>query len=150
MRYATRPEVTMRLRLIVPIAAGVAVAAMLALPAFGRSTLTTQVNVIETGSSCHLTVSSMRQSNLLILFHLVNTSLVPRGIIVWGVHSTMALPKGEANLFVKFSHPGLYPYACTANTYSHPKIVGSGILRLGANGRITFLPARGGGHGISA
>ena len=135
------------MRVVVPVAA--ALAAALAAPA-SAGPATAQVNVVETAATCHLTLSSVSSSKSLILFHIVNNSSVPRGIVVMGVHSTMALPMGEANLYVRFHGAGSYPFACTAGSYSHPAITGRGIFRIGSAGSIQLLPARGGGFSLRA
>jgi hypothetical protein len=130
----------MRFRVVAPAAAVLAAAAVIAAPA-SAGPATGQVNVVETASTCHLKVSSVASSAPLILFHIVDNSPIPRGIIVWGVHSTMALPGGEANLFVKFRGPGNYAYACTAGSYRHPTIAGRGVLRISPTGILRLLPA---------
>jgi hypothetical protein len=110
-------------------AALVALAAtvVLAVPALAGPA-TGQVNVRETNSTCKLTFATVGSQKRLILFHIINNGTVPHGIIVWGVKSTMALPKGEANLFVKFRKGGKYNYACTAGSYKHPSIIRRGVF----------------------
>ena len=86
-----------------------------------------------------------------ILFHIINNSSTPRGIIVWGVRSTMALPNGSANLFVNFRSPGNYPFVYTAGSYNHPTITGRGHVRHRhiVNGRVVVhvRPGVGGTRG---
>ncbi|HSX22644.1 MAG TPA: hypothetical protein VLE97_07740 [Gaiellaceae bacterium] len=101
-------------------------------------------------TSCHVTLSRVGSSERLILFHMINNSSVPRGIIVWGVHSTMTLPQQSANLYVNFRGPGNYPFACTAGAYSHPTITGRGTFSIGfVNGKVVIkiVPSRGGRGG---
>jgi hypothetical protein len=138
----------MRLRFIAPAAAAIA-AAVLAAPVSAGSA-TAQVQVMESSTTCHVTLARVGSNKRLILFHIVNNSSTPRGVIVWGVHSTMAFPNGEANLFVNFRGPGNYPFACTAGSYSHPTITGHGIFSIGfVNGRVVIriLPPPRGGRG---
>jgi len=137
----------MRLRFVVPVAAMIAAAAFAAPVTAGDATF--QVQVTESATTCHISLSTVNTSKRLILFHIVNKSTTPRGIIVWGVQSTMALPRGEANLFVMFRNPGSYPFVCTAGSYNHPTITGRGLFSIGiVNGRIVVkvIPSRG-GHG---
>jgi hypothetical protein len=137
----------MRMRFVIPVAAAIG-AAILAAPVSAGSA-TAQVEVMESSTTCHVTLTRVGTNKRLILFHIINNSLVPRGIIVWGVHSTMALPKGEANLYVNFRGPGNYPFFCTAGSYSHPTITGRGTFSIGfVSGKVVIrvIPSRG-GHG---
>jgi hypothetical protein len=137
----------MRMRFVAPVAAAIG-AAVLAAPV-SAGPATAQVQVMESSTTCHVTLTRVGSNKRLILFHIINNSSVPRGIIVWGVHSTMALPRGEANLYVNFRGPGNYPFACTAGSYSHPTITGRGTFSIGfVNGKVVIrvIPSRG-GHG---
>jgi hypothetical protein len=135
----------MRLRVAVPLAAALAAAVLVTPASAGNATI--QVNVFETGSSCQVTLKAVSATKRLVLFHFVNNSTIPRGIIVWGVHSAVVQPKLEGDLYVKFPGPGSYPMACVAGSYSHPTITGRGIFRIGAGGVVRILPAQGGNRG---
>ncbi|HLY95549.1 MAG TPA: hypothetical protein VKP14_11950 [Gaiellaceae bacterium] len=138
----------MRLRFITPVAAMIAAAAFAAPVTAGDATF--QVQVMESALTCHVTLSTVDTSKRLILFHIINNSSTPRGIMVWGVQSTMALPNQSANLYVMFRGPGNYPLVCTAGSYNHPTITGRGTFSIGiVNGRVVarIVPARGGSRG---
>ena len=119
----------MNVRLMASFVALVATA-VLAVPALAGPA-TGQVRVTATNSSCTLAGTPVSSDKRLVLFHIVNNGSVPHGILVWGVRSTMALPHGEANLYVKFRAAGTYHYSCTAGSYLHPSIIGHGLFKIG-------------------
>ena len=129
----------MRLRIIVPAAVLVLLAAF-AVPAFAT---TYQTDVTMTNKTCTFTRTSVSKQNTMILFHVINNGTIPRGILVWGVKSKMALPQRDANLYVKFRGPGTYAYACTAGSYAHPTIIGSGHFVIRGTTIVRVIPTRG-------
>ena len=138
----------MRLRFMAPAAAVIAAAAFAAPVTAGDATF--QVQVVQSAKTCHVTLSTVDTTKRLILFHIINNSSTPRGVIVWGVQSTMALPGQSANLYVNFRGPGSYPLLCTAGSYNHPTITGRGTFSIGfVSGRIVahVTPAKGGSRG---
>jgi plastocyanin len=137
----------MRTRFAAAAAAALALGAVLAVPAFA---LTYQTNVTETNAACTFGRASVSHRNTMILFHFINTGSVPHGLIVWGVHSTMAPPKEEANLYVKFPGPGRYPYACAAGAYSHPSIIARGIFEIRGSGQLRVIPLHGRAYTLTA
>jgi hypothetical protein len=139
----------MGLRHLVPAAAVAAAAIVLAAPA-SSGIATAQVNVNETATGCRLTLTHQPSYVRLVLFHIVNFSGIPRGIIVRGAKSAMVPAKQEGNLYYKFPGTGTYSFKCTANTYGSPQIMGRGVIRIGPTGRITIVPAAGGSGSAAA
>ena len=129
----------MRLRLVVPAAAIVLLAA-LAVPALAT---TYQTDVTMTNSGCTFTRTSVSQRNTMILFHVINNGTIPRGILVWGVQSKMALPQRDADLYVRFRGPGSYKYQCTAGSYHHPSVIGHGYFVIRGSRIVRVVPFRG-------
>ena len=77
----------MRFRILASAGAAVAAAATLALPAVARPQLTHQVNVTIRNSSCTLQLNSVSRRNTTIVFHVVNISAKPAGIVIYGLKS---------------------------------------------------------------
>jgi hypothetical protein len=113
-------------------AAGVAAASVLsAAPALARPTLTHQVNVTVTNSGCRLQLKSVSHRNTTIVFHVVNTSSLPAGIVIYGLKSKFADPKvGASDLIIRFHGPGHYPYRCVRGAYGHPSTVAKGVFTI--------------------
>ena len=132
----------MRVRVVVPAAALVLLAA-LAVPAFAT---TYQTDITMTNKTCTFTRTSVSTRNTMILFHVINNGTIPRGILVWGVKSKMALPQRDADLYVKFRGPGTYSYACTAGSYLHPTIIGRGVFVIRGTRIVRVVPSHGGAY----
>lgn len=112
--------------------AGVAVAAaVLAAPSFARTSLTHQVNVTVHNSGCTLQLSSVSHRNTTIVFHVINDSVRPAGIDIYGLKSKFAEAKhGATDLEIKFRGPGHYKYSCLAGSYKHPSTVKRGVFTI--------------------
>lgn len=107
-----------------------AAAAFLAVPASAHRALTHQVDVTETSRACKFQLTSVSRRNTTIVFHMINNSSMPRGLVMWSVKSKLAPPKGSANLVMKFRGPGAYRYSCIAGSYKHPTVFARGIFRI--------------------
>jgi len=95
-------------------AVGIAVvSAVIAAPAFARSALTQQVNVTFTDHGCRLQVNSVSHRNTTIVFHLINDSSGPAGIVISSTTSKLTGSQVGAYLTITFQRPGRYPYRCT-------------------------------------
>ena len=93
----------MRYRIFASAGVAVAAAAVLALPGFARTTLTHQVNVTITDGGCKLQLSSVSRRNTTILFHIINDSARPAGIVIYSLKSKFAAPKvGASDLTIMF------------------------------------------------
>jgi plastocyanin len=103
----------MRVHVCVAVLA-VFVGALLAAPAFGRSTLTHQVNITVTNGNCALALRSVSHRNTIIVFHIINNGTVSHGFDIWRVRSPMIKPGQEGTFKVNFHRPGAYPFACVA------------------------------------
>jgi hypothetical protein len=113
-------------------AVGVAVAsAVLAGPASARPALTHQINVTVTNGSCRLQLKSVSHRNTRIVFHVINDSNAPAGIVIYGLKSKFAAPKvGASDLIIAFRGPGHYHYRCVRGSYLHPRTVASGVFTI--------------------
>lgn len=121
----------MRYRIFASTAVVVVTAAVLALPGFARTTLTHQVNVTIHNSGCSLQLKSVSRRNTTIVFHIINDSARPAGIVIYSLKSKFASPKvGASDLTVKFRGAGHYPYKCVAGNYKHPARVASGVFTI--------------------
>jgi hypothetical protein len=123
----------MRYRIFASAGVAVAAAVALAAPSFARTTLTHQVNVTVTNSSCKLQLSSVSRRNTTIVFHVVNDSKRPAGIVIYGLKSKFAAPKvGASDLEIRFRGAGHYKYACVAGNYKHPSTLKRGVFTIRA------------------
>ena len=121
----------MRYRIFASAGVAVAAAAVLALPTFARTTLTHQVNVTITNSGCKLQLNSVSRRNTTIVFHIINNSARPAGIVIYSLKSKFADPKvGASDLTIKFRGAGHYPYKCVAGNYSHPSRIAKGTFTI--------------------
>jgi hypothetical protein len=121
----------MRLRSIASAGVAVVSAAVLTLPAVARPMLTHEVNVTFTKSGCAWQFGSVSRANTRIVFHLINNSPAPAGIVIYGVKSRFATANGgEATLTVKFRGPGAYKYRCVHGNYKHPTLVRAGTFTI--------------------
>jgi hypothetical protein len=121
----------MRFRIIATVGVAVVSAALLALPATARPLLTHQVNVTITNNGCQLQLKSVSRRNTTIVFHIVNKSSLPAGIVIYNVKSKFATPKvGASDLVVNFRGAGHYPYTCVKGNYKHPTRVASGVFTI--------------------
>ena len=119
----------MRFRFIASVGVAVTSAAVLALPAAARPLLTHQVNVTITNTGCHLQLTSVSRRNTTIVFHVINDSKFPAGIVVYSVKSKFASPKvGASDLTIKFRKPGRYLYTCVHGNYKHPMRIAQGMF----------------------
>jgi|GEM_PF-5470058 len=111
----------MRIRVLA--SAGVAAAA-LAAPAAAAPMLTHQIDVTVTNTGCTLQLNSVSRRNTTIVFHVIDNSARPAGIIVYGLKSKFAAAHvGAADLTIKFRGAGHYPLRCVAGPYGHPLTV---------------------------
>lgn len=110
--------------------AGVAVAAAaLAAPGFARTALTHQVDVYVQHSTCTLQLNSVSRRNTTIVFHVVDRSARPAGIVIYGLESKFAEAKaGASDLEIRFRGPGHYRYSCVAGNYEHPAVLKRGVF----------------------
>jgi hypothetical protein len=93
----------------------VAVAALLAAPAFARPALSVNVSVTITNSSCVLGYKSVSHRNTRVVFHIINNGSVSHGFdISTKFKSGLVKAHQEATLVANFGRPGAYPYACVA------------------------------------
>ena len=123
----------MRYRIIASAGVAVAAAAVLAQPGIARTTLTHQVNVTVTDNGCTLQLNSVSRRNTTIVFHIINDSARPAGIVIYSLKSKFAAPKaGASDLRIKFRGPGRYPYKCVAGNYRHPARVAQGDFTIRA------------------
>jgi hypothetical protein len=121
----------MRFRFTAAVAVAVASAALLALPAAARPLLTHQVNVTITNTGCKLQLNSVSRRNTTIVFHVINDSKFPAGIVVYSVKSKFASPKvGASDLTIKFRGPGHYQYTCVHGNYKHPTRIARGTFTI--------------------
>jgi hypothetical protein len=121
----------MRLRILASAGVAVAAAAVLALPAFARPQLTHQVNVTVKNTGCQLQLKSVSNKNTTIVFHVVNLSAKPAGIVIYGLKSRFAAAKvGASDLTIKFRGPGHYTYKCVRGSYLHPAKLSSGVFTI--------------------
>ena len=109
--------------------AALAVAAVLALPSFGK---TFQVNVTMANKACKLALTTVHKPNTAIDFHIVNNGTAPHGILIWGVQSAMIPAKSEGDLLVDFHRAGTFHYACLAGSYHHPQVMRRGLFMIRA------------------
>ena len=121
----------MRFRIIATVGVAVVSAALLALPVNARPLLTHQVNVTITNHGCQLQLKSVSRRNTTIVFHVINASTLPAGIVIYGVKSKFASPKvGASDLTIKFRGPGHYAYTCVRGNYKHPTPVAKGVFTI--------------------
>jgi hypothetical protein len=121
----------MRYRILASAGVAVAAAAVLALPGFARTTLTHQVNVTITNSGCKLQLNSVSRRNTTIVFHIINDSARPAGIVIYSLKSKFAAPKvGASDLMIKFRGAGHFPYKCVAGNYKHPTRIAKGTFTI--------------------
>jgi hypothetical protein len=121
----------MRYRIFASAGVAVAAAAVLALPGFARTTLTHQINVTITNGGCKLQLNSVSRRNTTIVFHIINNSSRPAGIVIYSLKSKFAAPNvGASDLTIKFRGPGHYPYKCVAGNYKHPTRVAQGVFTI--------------------
>ena len=121
----------MRYRIFASTAGVVAAAAVLALPGYAATTLTHQVNVTIRDGSCSLQLKSVSRRNTTIVFHIINDSARPAGLVVHSLKSKFAAPKvGSSDLTVRFRGAGHYPYTCVAGNYNHPSRIASGVFTI--------------------
>lgn len=121
----------MRFRIFASAGVAAAAAALLALPAFARTQLTHQVDVTVKNGGCRLQLQSVSRRNTTIVFHVVNLSNAPAGIVIYGLKSKFAAAKvGASDLEIKFRGPGHYPYTCVRGNYRHPTKVASGVFTI--------------------
>jgi type 1 fimbria pilin len=121
----------MRSRILVAVGVAVMSAAVFAASATARPMLTHQVSVTVTNSGCSLQLNSVSRRNTTIVFHVINDSAKPAGIVIYGLKSKFASPKvGASDLIVKFRGPGHYKYACVAGAYSHPAKLKRGVFTI--------------------
>jgi hypothetical protein len=121
----------MRYRIFASAGVAVAAAAVLALPGFARTTLTHQVNVTITNKGCSLQLKSVSRRNTTIVFHIINDSARPAGIVIYSLKSKFAAPHvGASDLTIKFRGAGHYPYKCVAGNYLHPTRIGAGMFTI--------------------
>jgi hypothetical protein len=121
----------MRFRILASAGVTVATAALLALPAAARPQLTHQVNVTVKNGGCSLQYRSVSHRNTTIVFHIVNLSSAPAGIVIYGLKSKFATPKvGASDLTIMFRGPGHYPYKCVRGNYAHPTKVAAGVFTI--------------------
>ena len=113
-------------------AVGVAVAtAVLAGSAPARPALTHQVTVTVTNGGCRLQLKSVSHRNTRIVFHVINDSKLPAGIVIYGLKSKFAAPHvGASDLIITFRGPGHYPYRCVRGNYLHPKTIARGTFTI--------------------
>src|SRR5919109_5398835 len=103
----------MRYRVLVAAGVAAATAAVLALPTYARPLLTHQVNVTITKSGCKWQLKSVSRRNTTIVFHIINNSARPAGIVIYSLKPKFASPKvGASDLTIKFRGAGHYPYKC--------------------------------------
>jgi type 1 fimbria pilin len=121
----------MRSRIIASAGIAVAAAAVFALPGFARPMLTHQINVTVTNSGCKLQLNSVSRRNTTIVFHIINNSARPAGLVIYSLESKFADPKvGASDLTIKFRGAGHYPYTCVAGSYKHPSRVAQGTFTI--------------------
>jgi hypothetical protein len=93
----------------------VTVAALLAAPAFTRSTLSLNNPVTITNSKCVLGYTSVSHRNTRIVFHIINNGSVAHGFDVSAKYkSGLVKAHQESTLVANFTRAGAYPYACVA------------------------------------
>ena len=110
----------MRNRVLAPAAIAAAAVAFAA-PAAAASKLTHQINVTVTNTGCSLQLESVSHRNTTIVFHVIDNSTRPAGIVVYGLKSKFAAPHvGAADLTITFRGAGHYPLRCVAGPYGHP------------------------------
>jgi hypothetical protein len=120
----------MRPRITAAVGAAVA-SAVLAGPAVAGPALTHQVSVTVTNSGCRLQLRSVSHRNTRIVFHVINDSDLPAGIVIYGLKSKFAAPKvGASDLIILFHGPGHYRYRCVRGDYLHPKTLASGVFTI--------------------
>jgi hypothetical protein len=121
----------MRVRILASAGVAVAATAVLAAPGLARPTLTHQVNVTIRNSGCSLQLNSVSHKNTKIVFHIINDSARPAGIVIYSLKSKFAAAKvGASDLTIRFRGPGHYPYKCVAGAYKHPTKVDSGVFTI--------------------
>jgi hypothetical protein len=121
----------MRIRILLSAGVAVTAAAVLAVPGLARPTLTHQVNVTIHNTSCTLQLTSVSRKNTTIVFHVINYSPRPAGIVIYGLKSKFAAPKvGASDLTIKFRGAGHYPYKCVGGSYTHPTKIASGAFTI--------------------
>jgi hypothetical protein len=124
-------ESAMRYRIFASAGVAVVAAAVLALPGFARTTLTHQVNVTITNSGCTLQLNSVSRRNTTIVFHIINNSAKPAGLVIYSLKSKFAEPHvGASDLTIKFRGAGHYPYKCVKGNYAHPTPVAKGVFTI--------------------
>jgi type 1 fimbria pilin len=116
-------------------AVGIAVlSAIITASAVARSTLTHQINVTFTDHGCTLQLNSVSHRNTTIVFHVVNESSVPAGIVIYSLKSKFAASHvGASDLRITFHGPGRYPYKCVRGSYGHSKTLARGVFTIRMN-----------------
>ena len=105
----------MRVHHFVVAVVAVTVAAFLAAQGFARPTLSYEVIVRVTDTSCHLGRMSVSHRNTRIVFAVFNLGTVAHGFDIGGPYKTLLIqPNQEQTLVANFGHPGAYRYACVA------------------------------------
>ena len=118
-------------RILATAGGTVAAFAILAMPALARPTLTHQVNVTVHNGSCKLQLNSVSRKNTTIVFHVINDSAKPAGIVIYSLKSKFAAPKnGASDLTITFRGAGHYPYKCVTGSYLHPTKIASGVFTI--------------------
>jgi hypothetical protein len=91
------------------------VAALLAAPAFTRSTLSLNNPVTITNTKCTLGYTSVSHRNTRIVFHIINNGSVAHGFDVSAKYkSGLVKAHQESTLVADFGRPGAYRYACVS------------------------------------
>ena len=119
----------MRAQLTVAVLAA-AVAALVAVPAFARPTLSIEVPVTMTNTSCVLGYKSVSHRNTRIVFHFINNGTVSHGFdITAKFHTGLIKAHQESTLVATLARPGAYPYSCVAAHH----LVKKGIFTIRTN-----------------
>ena len=104
----------MRIRLGMALLA-VTVAALLAAPAFTRSTLSLNNRVTITNGKCVLGYTSVSHQYTRVVFGIFNNGSVAHGFdISTKFKSGLVKPHQETTLVANFGRPGAYRYACVS------------------------------------
>jgi hypothetical protein len=116
-------------------AAGIAVlSAVFTTAAVASSTLTHQINVTFSDHGCRLQLNSVSHRNTTIVFHIVNESSVPAGIVIYSLKSSFAASHvGASDLKITFHGPGRYPYRCVRGSYGHSTTLARGVFTIRKN-----------------
>jgi hypothetical protein len=120
----------MRFRIFASAGVAVAAAAALAAPGFARTALTHQVDVTITNQGCKLQLASVSRRNTTIVFHIINNSARPAGLLIYGVKSKFAPHASAADVRITFRGSGRYRYRCVAGNYKHPTAVAKGVFTI--------------------